>query len=160
MICWLNKERYGKFFSIFYYLGKLAVRVAGIKGGMALKWWKRLIFSIISVIWGYASLDYLFYAFQLLANTKNAEKVYRPEKDGLMQLLGAGLFLLWFVIITFYFYLIRRTSNQIDLVEANRKTGKEKVKRRWFDIMFQAALLLTGLLLRWCYLIFIYFPKI
>lgn len=125
-----------------------------------MKWWKRLIFSIISVLWGYASLDYLFYAFQLLANTKNAEKIYRPEKDGLMQLLGAGLFLLWFVIITLYIYLIRRTSNQIDLVEANRKTGKEKVKRRWFDFMFQAALLLTGLLLRWCYLIFIYFPKI
>lgn len=118
------------------------------------------MFSVISVLWGYVSLDYLFYAFQLLANTKNAEKVYHPEKDGLMQLLGAGLFLLWFVIIAFYIYLIRKASNQIDLVEANQKTGKEKVKRRWFDVMFQVALLLTGLLLRWCYLIFIYFPKI
>lgn len=125
-----------------------------------MKWWKRLVFSVISVLWGYVSLDYLFYAFQLLANTKNAEKVYHPEKDGLMQLLGAGLFLLWFVIIAFYIYLIRKASNQIDLVEANQKTGKEKVKRRWFDVMFQVALLLTGLLLRWCYLIFIYFPKI
>ena len=125
-----------------------------------MKWWKRLVFSVISVLWGYVSLDYLFYAFQLLANTKNAEKVYHPEKDGLMQLLGAGLFLLWFVIIAFYIYLIRKASNQIDLVEADQKTGKEKVKRRWFDVMFQVALLLTGLLLRWCYLIFIYFPKI
>lgn len=124
-----------------------------------MKWWKRLIFSVISVLWGYISLDYLFYAFQLLANTKNAEKIYHPEKDGLMQLLGAGLFLLWFVIIAFYMYLIRKASNQIDLVEANWKTGKEKVKRRWFDVMFQIALILTGLLLRWCYLIFIYFPK-
>lgn len=133
---------------------------AAVEGGLSLKWWKRLVFSVISVLWGYVSLDYLFYAFQLLANTKNAEKVYHPEKDGLMQLLGAGLFLLWFVIIAFYIYLIRKASNQIDLVEANQKTGKEKVKRRWFDVMFQVALLLTGLLLRWCYLIFIYFPKI
>ncbi len=125
-----------------------------------MKWWKRLIFSVISVLWGYVSLDYLYYAFQLLANAKNVEKVYHPEKDGLMQLLGAGLFLLWFVIIAFYMHLIRKASNQIDLVEANRKTGKEKVKRRWFDVMFQTALILTGLLLRWCYLIFIYFPGI
>lgn len=125
-----------------------------------MKWWKRLIFSVISVLWGYFSLDYLFYAFQLLANTKNAEKIYHPEKDGLMQLLGVGLFLFWFVIIAFYMYLIRKASNQIDLVEADRKTGKEKVKRQWFDVMFQIALILTGLFLRWCYLIFIYFPRI
>lgn len=125
-----------------------------------MKWWKRVVFSVVSVLWGYVSLDYLFYAFQLLANKRNVTKVYHPGKDGLMQLLGVGMFLLWFLIIAFYFYLLRRASNQIDFVETDKKTGKEKVKRRWFDVMFQFALLLTGLFLRWCYLIYIYFPRI
>lgn len=138
---------------------KLQPKQEIVKGGVALKWWKRVIFSVVSILWGYVSLDYLFYAFQLLANTKNATGVYHPKEDGLMQLLGAGMFLLWFVIVAFYFYLIRRSSNKIDLIEADKKTGKERVKRRWFDFVFQFALLLTGMFLRWCYLIFIYFPN-
>lgn len=124
-----------------------------------MKWWKRIVFSVISVILGYCSLDYLFYAFQLLANKKNQSGQYHPREDGMMQLLGAGLFLLWFIIIAFYFYLIRKSSNQIDLIEADRKTGKERVRRKWFDTILQAAFLLTGMLVRWCYLIFIYFPN-
>ncbi len=125
-----------------------------------MKWWKRIIFSIISILWGYISLDYLFYAFQLLANTKNGTKVYHPQEDGLLQLIGTGMFLLWFFIDAFYFYLIRKSSNKIDLIEADKKTGKEKIKRRWFDFVFQLALLITGLFLRWCYLIYIYFPNL
>jgi len=130
------------------------------KEGKHLKWWKRIIFSIISILWGYISLDYLFYAFQLLANTKNGTKVYHPQEDGLMQLIGTGMFLLWFFIDAFYFYLIQKSSNKIDLIEADKKTGKEKIKRRWFDFAFQLALLITGLFLRWCYLIYIYFPNL
>lgn len=124
-----------------------------------MKWWKRSIFSVISVIWGYCSLDYLFYAFQLLANKKNLTKQYHPREDGVMQLLGAGMFLLWFIVIAFYFYIIRKSSNQIDLIEADRKTGREKVKRKWFDTILQVAFILTGMLVRWCYLILFYFPS-
>lgn len=76
-----------------------------------------------------------------------------------MQLLGAGMFLLWFIVIAFYFYIIRKSSNQIDLIEADRKTGREKVKRKWFDTILQAAFILTGMLVRWCYLILFYFPS-
>lgn len=124
-----------------------------------MKWWKRSIFSIISVVLGYCSLDYLFYAFQLLANKRNQSGVYHPGEDGVMQLVGAGLFFLWFIVITFYFYIIQKSSNQIDLIEADNKTGKEKVRRKWFDAVFQFALLLTGMLLRWAYLVLIYFPN-
>lgn len=124
-----------------------------------MKWWKRSVFSAISVIWGYCSLDYLFYAFQLLANKRNHTRQYHPEEDGVMQLLGAGLFLLWFVVMAFYFYLIRKSSNQIDLIEADRKTGREKVRRKWFDTILQAAFILTGMLVRWGYLMLFYFPN-
>lgn len=124
-----------------------------------MKWWKRVIFSIISVVLGYCSLDYLFYAFQLLTNKKNQSGEYHPKEDGVMQLLGAGLFLIWFIIIAFYFYLIQRSSNQIDLIEADKKTGKERVRRKWFDAALQITLLLTGMILCWAYLIFIYFPN-
>lgn len=124
-----------------------------------MKWWKRIIFSVISLVWGFCSLDYLYYAFQLMTNKKNQTGEYHPKEDGVMQLLGIILLLLWFVILSFYYYLIRKSSNQIDLVEADEKTGKEKVKRKWFDTALQIAFLLTGLLLRWGYLIFIYFPN-
>lgn len=124
-----------------------------------MKWWKRVIFSVVSIILGYCSLDYLFYAFQLLANIKNQSGEYRPGEDGVQQLLGAGLFFLWFIVIAFYFYLIRKSSNQIDLIEADKKTGKECVTRKWFDIVLQIAFLITGMLCRWGYLIFIYFPN-
>lgn len=124
-----------------------------------MKWWKRVIFSVISIILGYCSLDYLFYAFQLLANIRNQSGKYHPREDGVQQLLGAGLFFLWFVVIAFYFYLISKSSNQIDLIESDKKTGKERIKRKWFDKVLQIAFLLTGMLLRWGYLIFIYFPN-
>lgn len=124
-----------------------------------MKWWKRVVFSVVSIILGYCSLDYLFYAFQLLANKKNQSGEYRPGEDGVQQLLGAGLFFLWFVILAFYFYLIKKSSNQIDLIEADSKTGRERIKRKWFDKVLQVAFLLTGMLLRWGYLIFIYFPN-
>ncbi|MCD7824618.1 MAG: hypothetical protein LUH14_01400 [Clostridiaceae bacterium] len=124
-----------------------------------MKWWKRLIFSVISLILGFVSLDYLIYAFRLLTGTQNAAGEYHIEENVLWQLLGAGLFILWFVILAFYYYLLRRSSNRIDWIERDRKTGEERVRRKWFDIMFQAALLLTGIFLRWCYLMFIYFPE-
>lgn len=125
-----------------------------------MRWWKRILFSVISTLWGYISLDYLFYAFQLLTGKRNEGGMYRLKQDAPMQLLGFGMFLLWFALNIFYFCLIRHASNKIDLIEANRKTGKKRVRHRWFDIAVQIAFLLTGMLLRWCYLMFLYFPGI
>lgn len=83
---------------------------------------------------------------------------YEPQKDGLLQIAGAVLFLLWFLILACYIWLIRRNTVQIDLVEKDEKTGKDRVKRKWFDVLLQSGLLLTGAFLRWCYVIFILVP--
>ena len=71
-----------------------------------MKWWKRLLFSVISFLLGFASLDYLIHAFQLLVNTSNETGKYNLQKDAPGQLFGALLFLLWFVVIFFYYFLI------------------------------------------------------
>lgn len=125
-----------------------------------MRWWKRLIFSIISLFWGAVSLDYLIFAFQMLTASREAKALYSPKSDGLYQLLGFGMFLLWFIIVAFYFFMIRKSSIQIDLIEKDAKRGDEKIKKKWFDMAFQIALILTGMLLRWCYLIFIYLPNL
>lgn len=123
-----------------------------------MRWWKRIIFSIVSLVLGFCSLDYLYYAFRLLVNDRNTAGSYEPQRDGLFQLLGAFLFLLWFVVLIFYFHLIRSSSSQIDLIET-RKDKKEKyIRGKRFDLLLQGGLLITGLLLRWCYLILIYLP--
>lgn len=121
--------------------------------------WKRTVFSIVSVGLGFCSLDYLMYAFRILTNRQNHSSDYFIQKDGVMQLLGALLFLIWFTLIVFYGWLIRRFSNSIDLIESDDKTGKERVKRRWTDIWVQTGMLLSGILLRWGYLMFVVFPE-
>ncbi len=125
-----------------------------------MKWWKRLIFSIISLILGYISLDYLYSAFTKLTNASGSAAAYSPKGDGVSQLLGAVMFLGYFVVLGFYIWLIRRSSPKIDLIEEDAKTGEQRVKRKWFDIILQIVIIITGMVLRWAYLIFIYLPKL
>ncbi len=125
-----------------------------------MKWWKRLIFSIISLVLGYISLDYLYSAFTKLTNASGSAAAYSPKGDGLSQLLGAVMFLGYFVVVGFYIWLIKRSSPKIDLIEEDAKTGEQKVKRRWFDIILQIVVIITGMVVRWAYLMFIYLPKL
>ncbi len=120
-----------------------------------MRWWKKLIFSVISLIWGYVSLDYLYYAFSKLTDAKGNSEYYAPESDGLFQLLGLLMFFLWFFISGLYFWLIRKSSLQIDIVEEDYKTGRQVVKRKWSDILLQAAFIITGAVLRMAYVIYI-----
>lgn len=124
-----------------------------------MRWWKRVIFSVISLIWGYVSLDYLYYAFSKLTNANGSAEYYNAKGDGLYQLLGAGMFILWFFLMALYLWFIRKSSLQIDIVEEDYKTGKQTVKRKWFDIMLQVAFVITGLAVRWAYIINIYLPN-
>ena len=117
-----------------------------------MKWWKRLLFSAVSLVLGFVSLDYLIYAFRLLTDARNQTGEYAKED------IVGHLFFLWFVILSFYYYVLRKSSNQIDLVEWDEKTGKSRVRKKWFDILLQAAFLVTGIFIRWCYLMFIYLP--
>lgn len=122
-------------------------------------WWKRLIFSIISLIWGFVSLDYLYYAFSKLTNAKGRPEKYVPASDGIMQVLGLCMFIFWFFIDALYFWLLRKSSPQIDIIEEDYKTGKQTVKKKWFDIGLQTAFIITGIILRWAYIIYIYLPN-
>lgn len=123
-----------------------------------MKLWKRVVFSVISLVWGFISLDYLYLAYRMLTGADSTAQTYRPVSDGMRQLLGAGMFLLWFFIMAVYIWLIKRSTIQIDLLEQDADTGKPKLRRRWFDLVLQGGWLFTGLILRWCYLVFILFP--
>ena len=125
-----------------------------------MKWWKRLIFSVISLVLGYISLDYLYSAFTKLTNASGSATAYSPKGDGLSQLLGAVMFLGYFVVVGFYVWLIKRSSPKIDLIEEDAKTGEQKVKRKWFDIILQIFIVITGMAVRWAYLMFIYLPEL
>ncbi len=125
-----------------------------------MKWWKRLIFSIISLIFGYVSINYLYYAFTILTNASGNAELYKPAGDGVRQLIGAAMFILYFIVIAFYFWIIRRSSPKIDIIEKNEKTGEQRLKKKWFDIILQIAFILTGMIIRWFYVMCIYLPSI
>ena len=125
-----------------------------------MKWWKRLIFSVISLVLGYISLEYLYSAFTKLINASGSAAAYSPKGDGLSQLLGAVMFLGYFVVVGFYIWIIKRSSPKIDLIEEDAKTGEQNVKRKWFDIILQIVVIITGMVARWAYLMFIYLPKL
>ena len=71
-------------------------------GGMKL--WKRIMFSVVSIIWGFASLDYLYYAFRLMTGKTRSDGSYDLPRDGAAQLAGVALFLLWFLVVWIFFY--------------------------------------------------------
>ncbi len=43
-------------------------------------------------------------------------------------------------------------------MEEDYKTGRQVVKRKWSDILLQAAFIITGAVLRMAYVIYIYIP--
>lgn len=124
-----------------------------------MNWWKRLVFSIISLIWGFISLDYLYLAFGLLIGDRTGTGSFHVRQEFLMKLEGIGLFLIWFLIMAVYTLFLRSISPQIDLIEEDYNTGERKIKRKWFDVILQYMFVISGLLLRWAYLCLIYFPK-
>lgn len=124
-----------------------------------MNWWKRLIFSILSLIWGFISLDYLYLAFGLLIGDRADASSFHVKQELLMRLGGAGLFLIWFLLMAVYTLFLRSISPKIDLVEEDSKTGETKIKRKWFDVILQYAFVVSGLIIRWGYLCLIYFPK-
>ena len=97
-------------------------------GGMKL--WKRIMFSVVSIIWGFASLDYLYYAFRLMTGKTRSDGSYDLPRDGAAQLAGVALFLLWFLVVWMYFRLIRRNTVQISMIEENPTTGRQRVRHK------------------------------
>lgn len=121
-----------------------------------MKWWKRLVLAVVSVIWGYVSLDYLYLAFQYL--TGGSGTAGALQKKAAWELLGLALFLVWICLLAVYTWLIRKASPQVDIIERDEESGQERVKRKWFDVLLQYAFIVTGLCIRWAYLCLFYFP--
>ena len=124
-----------------------------------MKVWQRIVFSIVSLIFGFISLDYLYLAFGLLTNQKESINYSGPKQEIFIRLAGAVLFLIWFIILAAYAIYLRNISQKIDLVEEDSRTGELKVKCKWFDIIIQYALIFSGALIRWGYLNIFYFPN-
>lgn len=124
-----------------------------------MKWWKRLIFSVISLVFGFCSLDYLYYAYKRLTfvSRGTAEGI---KQDSLSWLIGIGMFLLWFFIVGFYFFIVKHFSIKVSIIEEDWETGKQRVRHKWVDIILQTACILTGLFLRWAYVLYILIPKL
>lgn len=130
-----------------------------------MKWWKRLILSIISLGWGFVSLDYLYLAFCYLTLRNSPEflKAWHLMADKvswqalLCEVLGGGMLVLWGLILVFYIWLIRRMSPKADIIEKD-PSGREIPWHKWLDVVFQLAMLVTGVILRWAYLCLFYFP--
>lgn len=121
-----------------------------------MRWWKRLILTMISLIWGYASLDYLYLAFRYL--TGAGQDIAEPQKKVIWEILGLVLFLIWIFLLAAYTWLIRRLSVKVDIVELDGDSGRERIRRKWFDVILQYAFIITGICIRWAYLCLVYFP--
>ena len=114
---------------------------------------------MLSIIWGFASLDYLYYAFRLMTGKTRSDGSYDLPRDGAAQLAGVALFLLWFLVVWMYFRLIRRNTVQISMIEENPTTGRQRVRHKWFDTLLQIVMIVTGTLLRWSYVVVFVFNR-
>ena len=120
-------------------------------------WWKRVLFSIISITGGWFSLDVLFTAFQYI------RKFGVRGKNGgqLTELLtGAGLMIALLLLLTCYLVFLRRISGNLNIVEYDSNEEKPRVKSKWFDILLQSGILATGFFLHFMYLLVFYFPNL
>lgn len=124
-----------------------------------MRWWKRLICSVVSLVWGFVSLDYLYLTLCLMSNHQSQVAWEFVQKPGISQLVGFGLFLLWLFVSMVFVTVIRYLSPRIDLIQEDAKTGEKRWKRRWFDLYLQGALFITGMILRMAYLMLFYFPS-
>ena len=120
-----------------------------------MKWWKRGIFSLISLVGGFFSLDCLVLAFGLLTAQESQGRA--EDIPGLAwQLLGAGMFLLYAAALAGYFYLVRKNASFLPTYRGGER------KKRWkgprLEMLLQFCVLFTGLMLRFGYLLCIYLP--
>lgn len=124
-----------------------------------MKWWKRDVFSAISLAGGFFSLDCLTFAYELLAGQRELWDG-QGVPGALGQIIGAGLFLAFAISLAGYFCLIRKNAS---LLPIYRGEEVEKGNKRWrgprLEMLLQLCFLVTGLVARLGYLLYIYLPK-
>ena len=118
-----------------------------------MRWWKRLILTVVSLVWGYISTDYLYIALGYLTGTRAQRNVES------MPQAGFGMFVLWLLILAAYTKLIRFLSPKVDLIEMDVDEKNPKIRRKVFDIILQYGFILTGIFIRWAYLCLVYLPN-
>ena len=123
-----------------------------------MKWWKRLFLSVISLIWGYISVDYLYIALGNLTGNRVHGTGNEISGTLLWQLAGFGSFIIWLLLQASYTRLIRFLSPKVDMIEVDKQEKNPKMKRKFFDIILQYGLIVTGMMIRWAYLCLIYLP--
>ena len=57
-----------------------------------MRWWKRLILTVVSLAWGYISTDYLYIALGYLTGTRAQRNVESMPQTFLWQLAGVMAF--------------------------------------------------------------------
>ena len=121
-----------------------------------MKWWKRGLFSAISLIGGFFSLDYQILAFGMLIRNKEHQNL--GDFGGLLwQMAGAGMFLLYAAALAGYFILIRKNTSVLPAYQNGERVKKWKGAR--MELLLQSCFLLTGLVFRFGYLLYIYLPS-
>ena len=81
-----------------------------------MKWWKRLFLSVISLIWGYISVDYLYIALGNLTGNRVHGTGNEISGTLLWQLAGFGSFIIWLLLLAAYTRLIRFLSPKVDMI--------------------------------------------
>lgn len=115
-----------------------------------MKWWQRVLFSVISLAAGFFSLDFLYNAFIRLTNSygpASARSQNVPASP--QQLVGGLMFIGWLVLFGFYCILIIKLSPGADIIEHDPESGREKKHFKWLDLIVQVVLILTGMTARW-----------
>ncbi len=82
-----------------------------------MRWWKKLIFSVISLIWGYVSLDYLYYAFSKLTDAKGI-RILCTRKRWIVPASWA------FNVLFMVFYIRALFLVNKEIVTADRYSGR------------------------------------
>ena len=123
-----------------------------------MKWWKRLFLSVISLILGYVSVDYLYIALGNLTGNRVHGTGNEILGTLLWQLAGFGSFIIWLLLLAAYTRMIRFLSPKVDMIEVDKQEKNPKMKRKFFDIILQYGLIVTGMMIRWAYLCLIYLP--
>ena len=114
--------------------------------------------SVISLIWGYVSVDYLYIALGNLTGNRVHGTGNEISGTLLWQLAGFGSFIIWLLLLAAYTRMIRFLSPKVDMIEVDKQEKNPKMKRKFFDIILQYGLIVTGMMIRWAYLCLIYLP--
>lgn len=115
-----------------------------------------MVFSVLSLAGGFFSLDYQMLAFGLI--TQKAERELTENSfPVLWQLAGGGMFFIYAVILVVYLYFVKKNTPVLPTCEGEKRK-KRGMGPRW-EILLQICFLLTGLVLRFGYLLGIYFPN-